>query len=275
MSMVMQNQDDGNIGKGGTPWSPHMAALKRRREGRAKPDIDFSNLLDDPDFELFGKAGAAKLKASEGAAQKGEFRNKRRESGEEAAGVATAKSLKKLSAETAAMLAKLNDPSVPLKERVEIEIELLKNPETKGLVGNMRYKGALKSHLKEVEDEHKQEEEQLKKNLKEEAVRQAHEDEDNRLRLEEIRETKLASKQVIRDIRKSMANSLIKDLENIRIQAEQTNAAVAENIVRKKEEEDERTEIKREVLADEKNDVLRALKEAMLDQRDIKSELDD
>jgi hypothetical protein len=295
MSMVLVNQVDGAIGKGGFQWSPHMAALKRRRGGRAKPKIDFDELLgetDDPDIDIFGKVGAAKLKASDGADEKGERRNKRRDSAKaaaraantkvtkkksanEAAGVATTKALKKLSAETAAMFAKLNDPTVPLKERLEIEVILLKDPETKGIVRNMRYAGARKSVLKKVEGEHKEQEEQLNKNLKEEVIRQAQEDEEKRLRLEGIRETKLALKQNMRDIQKSMVYSLAKDLENIRIQAEQTNKAVAENIKRKKKEEEEREEIKKIVLSTEKNHVLRTLKEARLDQREIKSRLDD
>ena len=91
-------------------WSPHKAALKRRRGAGGKPKIDFDKLIDDA-------AGLNLDDSPEKGSHVAEMKAKKDMKAlmsEEAAEVATTKAHKRLSAETAAMFAKLNNKNLPL-----------------------------------------------------------------------------------------------------------------------------------------------------------------
>ena len=276
-----------------SPWSPHRAAMQRRRGGGGKPKIDFDKLIEDTSGLDLGaspkgkkqnaSASAAAHKAKMLTTKKGKeasavdaankaaiLRAKKgiKIASDEAAGVAAAKAQKRLSAETAAMFAKLNDRDLPLKERVQIEVMLSKNDATRKMLGEMRYKGGRKSFLNKVEEEKLAAEQQLLCNLHQEEERVKMEEEEKRERAEEEFKRKRQKSFERSQMRKSIANKISKDLETIRLQAEQAVSAVVENAANAVVEESEELDsVQAQILASEDNDVLRNLKEARLNQK--------
>jgi ABC-type proline/glycine betaine transport system ATPase subunit len=168
-------------------------------------------------------------------------------------------------------LALITDPATPMKERLEIEVEMMKNPKEKSYLSEFCQDFDRKKYLTANEVKHQEEGEQLKKNLRKEAKRAAQEQEDfSKARLaRQDREMKM-NKEVDLHRKKVIA----KDSEELRKKAENVVAKVAEKKAREKLEEQERQARIKEFRSKEGTNmphVNRVLTEALLDQHETKS----
>lgn len=231
-----------------TKWSPHTSALHRRRRGSA---VDRSKILGS----LSDIGDDLPLNISK--------KEKRRASQED------------LPMEVQRKLAIITDPDTSMKKRLEIEVEMMKNAEEKSYLSEFRHDFDRRKYLTDKEIKDKEEADQLNKNLREEAKRAALEQEEfSKARLAEVeaelakqeREEKM-EKEV--DLHRKMV--VAKDTEELRKNAENVVAKVAEKNAREKLAEEERqarlAEFRRKEGANMPH-VNRVLTEALLEQHE-------
>ena len=155
-------------------------------------------------------------------------------------------------------------------ERVTIEIEMNKDHKTRQYLLKSRYerdkKKTLDSHSR-LEHEH---DEQMADNIRKEAERAKKENEEfedaRQARIKEEKESKMRLKKAKEDARKHAIAQYAKDAEELRKTAERAKKVQAKNIEKRQKEREEHEAYKEKVLAGE-NDVMRALKAAMIDQK--------
>eukprot|EP00980_Cylindrotheca_fusiformis_P002626 scaffold618_cov130-Cylindrotheca_fusiformis.AAC.30 len=239
-------------------WSPHTSALHRRRRGSAVDRSKILGSLSDIGDDLFPTDThnpAATISKKE----------KRR-------------SQEDIPLEIQKKLAILTDPETPMKRRLEIEVEMMKNPEEKSIFSEFRHDFDRKKYLTEKEMRDKEEEEQMKKNMSEEAKRAAAEKEEfmkaRQAELDAERAKKEREMKVQQEVELHRKMTVAKDSEALRKNAESVVAKVAEKKAREKLEEEERQarllEFRRKEGAQMPH-VNRVLTEALLEQQETKN----
>jgi hypothetical protein len=175
-------------------------------------------------------------------------------------------------------LAIITDPATPMKERLGIEVEMMKNPKEKSYLSEFRHDFDRKKYLTANEVKHKEEEGQLKKNLREEAKRAAQEQEEfSKARLAEVEEEMARRDREMKmnkDVDLHRRKVVAKDSEQLRKNAENVVAKVAEKKAREKLEEQERQARIKKFRSKEgakMAHVNRVLTEALLDQHETKN----
>jgi hypothetical protein len=175
-------------------------------------------------------------------------------------------------------LAIITDPATPMKERLGIEVEMMKNPKEKSYLSEFRHDFDRKKYLTAKEVKHKEEEGQLKKNLREEAKRAAQEQQEfSKARLAEVEEEMARQDREMKmnkDVDLHRRKVVAKDSEQLRKNAENVVAKVAEKKAREKLEEQERQARINEFRSKEgakMAHVNRVLTEALLDQHETEN----
>jgi hypothetical protein len=175
-------------------------------------------------------------------------------------------------------LALITDPATPMKERLEIEVEMMKNPKEKSYLSEFRHNFDRKKYVTAIEVKHKEEKQQFKKNQREETKRAAEEQEEfSKARLAEVEEEVARQDREMKmdkEVNLHRRKVLAKDTEQMRKNAENVVAKVAEKKARERLEEQERQarihEFRRKEGAKMPH-VNRVLTEALLDQHDTES----
>jgi hypothetical protein len=192
-------------------------------------------------------------------------------------------SIEKLSADpqVQAKLAKMIDPKTPMKERLELEVAMMRHPVERKVLADFRYKKDRTSYLVNVVETQEHEEEQLNKNLAQEAVRAGEENKYFAKKREEKIEEEIAGRerdaQLERDVRHHKAKAIAMNAEQLRKDAEQTVEIATKNkAVKERKEKDREEKLNRFRENEGKNmtDVERALYEARLMQRSVNSDDD-
>jgi len=184
--------------------------------------------------------------------------------------------LKELPENISSKLSKIADSSTPMKERLQIEMEMGQDSQERKFLAEFRHfqerKTALVNHDKVTEKANKQ----LAKNLQEEALRKKAEDktlqEKLRKKQQEKQEQIDRERQVQIASRKHYVEEVAKGAETLRKQAEQALEGTKRTQAKKQEEEEEiRRKVQefRETDGRKLTDVTRVLTEARLEQRDI------
>ena len=146
-------------------------------------------------------------------------------------------SLKGVSPSVRAKLKKVLDKTTPMKERLELEVQMMKIPDERKILADFKYKFERKDlNMKIFESEMKQQE-QLEGFLGEEAVRaKAEEEEFAKKREEKLRE-EMAKKEreakVERDVKLHKAKTVAQGAEELRMDAEKTAEAAIRNKAKK------------------------------------------
>ena len=142
-------------------WSPHSAALNRRRKGKAVDKSSILVSLDDlgDDLPLPGTSTRRKGKKTATPIIPSIAKGKGRLSQED------------LPMEVQKKLSILTDPTTPLKEKIELEVEMRNNPDEEVFLAEFRNNFSNKLYLEKKQEMERLEQEQLNKNLKEEAER--------------------------------------------------------------------------------------------------------
>jgi hypothetical protein len=249
-------------------WSPHVASLHRRRRGsNVNKKTLFGSLSDlGDDLPL---PETSKVKEMAAAAAGSSLPKMKKED------------RKKLSQDDIPMkvqrkLAIITDPERPMKERLELEVEMRNNEDESEILAVFKESFDRKKFLKTKQDVDREEEEQMERFHREEAVRAAKEKEEySKVKLAEIeaeiekqeREIKL-KKEVELHKKKVVA----KDAVLLRKNAEGAVAGVAGRKAKEKIEEQERQARLNKFRRKEGKtltDVERVLKEAIIDQIDV------
>ena len=160
-------------------WSPHSAALNRRRKGKAVDKSSILVSLDDlgDDLPLPGTSTRRKGKKTATPIIPSIAKGKGRLSQED------------LPMEVQKKLSILTDPTTPLKEKIELEVEMRNNPDEEVFLAEFRNNFSNKLYLEKKQEMERLEQEQLNKNLKEEAERAAKEQEEfMKIRLAQVEE---------------------------------------------------------------------------------------
>jgi len=172
------------------------------------------------------------------------------------------------------------DPDTKMKDRIELEVAMRKNPEEEPYLAQFRTKFDRKKFLSVKAKKDKEEEDQLKKNLEEEELRKAREEENiAKAKLAEI-EAELAKvereEQMKEEVRLHRAKVLVQDSEEVRKKAEKMLIGVTEKVALTEMEEKERQARIQEFMESEGKDlthVEKVLAEALMEQKDTKSSL--
>jgi hypothetical protein len=275
-------------------WSPALSGMNRRRNR----DIDTKELLgltgdlgldDDDDFGIPKTPrknklppGGAVRRNSAGAIDKKKYRDKRKK-GRSISPIRKGRSLSRsvspnlddeeVPPEIAAKLAIAMDESQPMRRRVEVETEMRKNPEERKFLVNARYERHKQKVVESAENLSSEHDEQTAQNIKKEFQRAKLEkeemDAERNKRIREAREKKARQVKRTSDIKKSQATAIAKDAEEFRKAAERMREGTKKNIKERRAEEEKHKAHKEKILAAEDSDVLRNLKEAVLDQVEV------
>jgi hypothetical protein len=240
---------------GDAMWSPTKARLHRRRNKAVKLQLDLSAHIK----------GEAPLGGTTNAADDVDLKKKME------------KTISELPKEKQKLLEIIKDKkSYSVRERAEAEVEINKDPELCQLMKDMKYikgRSSLLNLKSKTEEEQAkimesliQEEETREKNEKAEFKNKKLE------RAKEKKETKKRQEKALRDAKTQAADQRAKDAAALKDLAKATKKKVAENIDKKLQEEKEHEAFKEDILQYEENDVIRTLKEARLDQKDINTE---
>lgn len=251
-------------------WSPHTAALHRRRKigekskNKVLGSLGTLNLDDDGDDDLFVKTlkpkkdvdltapespqrrknsnkkdASSKKPSSPGATKKAKDKlaaaeaAKRAEAKKKETEEDLKKSIEKFSPEVRAKLFKIINPATPMKERLEIEVEMMKHPEERKILADFRYHAERKTFNIKILETEAQEVEQLATNLEEEAKRAAEEEKEfaklRQQRVEEEIAKQEREAKLERDVQVHKAKGIVEGAEELRKEAERTAEAALRN----------------------------------------------
>jgi hypothetical protein len=241
----------------GQMWSPTKARLNRRRNKATKLMLDLSGHIRG-DAPLV----SASSSAEDDVAMKQKVEN----------------TIAKLPPDKQKLLEIIKDKETySVRERVEAEVELNKDPDLSQLMRDMKY---VKGRSSLLGLKNKTEEEQAKimeELIKEEEERDQQEKkgfkDKKQLAAKEKKDNKERQAKALRDANTQVANQRAKDTAALKDLAATTNKKVAEKIDKKEQEDKEHEAYKEDMLKHEDNDVIRTLKEARLDQRDMNTKL--
>ncbi|KAL3932227.1 MAG: hypothetical protein SGBAC_010945 [Bacillariaceae sp.] len=280
-------------------WSPHAAALKRRQR---KSSADASKLLSSlgqldisDDEEEIDYLKLTLNKGKDKPLRKGKRKQKSPVKKRSLSPTNKLRENKKLAEKNggdmvlsqddippaiAEKLSIIMDPDTKLKDRIELEVAMRKNPEEEPYFAQFRTKFDRKKFLTVKAKKDKEEEDQLKKNLEEEELRKAREEENiAKAKLAEI-EAELAKvereEQMKEEVRLHRAKVLVQDSEEVRKKAEKMLIGVTEKVALTEMEEKERQARIQEFMESEGKDlthVEKVLAEALMEQKDTKSSL--
>lgn len=305
-------------------WSPHTAALHRRRKFDAQTDrsklqssLGMLNLDDDDDDTLLSPV-KPKSESSKGKVRSASLRSpggKRSVTSPGGRSSATGKSpggaksrIKSLPRNTTSPLYKpksptkpksakeivtqddipleileklaiLTDPDVPLKERVQVEVDMLKDPFEKKIMVDFRHTFDRKAFLSLKSDYEQREQQRINKDImtEEEKEREFKEYLAKKRQKEVEKEIAKAEREakVLDDARKHTVRSIAEGMEQVRKDAEKTVQAASESRLKKKKEQDAleaELEHFRRTTGKYMHDAQRELKEAMIEQRYVDRE---
>jgi hypothetical protein len=191
------------------------------------------------------------------------------------------RSIAKLDPETKAKVNIMLNPDTPMKERLGIEIKLMKHPdpEVRQIISDIRYRIDNQSFLVQKLSTQQEVDDQMAKNLSQEAIRAAEEKKDlegkKRQKLEEKRAEKRREKELEAEVRTHQAKIIAEDAGRLRQEVEQMNVAAQENKKSKIKQEEEIEQAVHEFHETEGKHLThteRVLKEALIRQREIDSE---
>jgi len=254
-----------------TQWSPITAALHRRRQVGEKTKNKVLGSLNSLDLEdeddIFFKSPPVKRRSEplipkmpglektrpRKSKSKSPTRRKRSDSTRQAklkkkeAEEDLKRSLAQYTPEVRAKLAKVFDPTTPMKERLQVEVDMMKIPDERKILAELRYKVARKSVNVRYLENLAANEENLQKNLAEEAVRAKEEEKElARLRKERIDEEK-AKKERDQRLRKEVdflkKKGIAEGAEELRKEAEKTAEAAVKNHKRKIQKQREKEQM--------------------------------
>ena len=248
-------------------WSPHSAALNRRRKGKAVDKSSILVSLDDlgDDLPLPGTTTRRKGKKTATPVIPSIAKGKGRLSQED------------LPMEVQKKLSILTDPTTPLKEKIELEVEMRNNPDEEVFLAEFRNNFSNKLYLEKKQEMERLEQEQLNKNLKEEAERAAKEQEEfMKIRLAQVEEELQKQEREIqlqKDVQMHMSKVAAKDAKDLRKGAERALVSVTKKKAKAHLAEQERqarlTHFRKRHGG--LSHVEMKLKEAMLEQKETKS----
>ena len=233
----------GEEGKSLSPsmaWSPHTAALHRRRTiGEKSKNKVLGSLgglaLDDDDDDLFLKKGTTspvKPRASHVANRRGSLKDVDPDK-------ELRESLQKVTPEIRSKLAKVFNKNTPMKERLQIEVDMMKDLEERKILADFRYKVERKNFNVKILESEEAQQELLARNLAEEARRKAEEDEEFAKRRQQKLEEEIAKREreaeIERQVKIHKAKNIAMGAEELRREAEKTAEAAIRN--RKKKEQ--------------------------------------
>ncbi len=294
-------------------WSPHTAALHRRRKfdantDRSKLQTSLGTLnLNDSDEEDFLNIPVKPKSDSKIKTRSGSFRSKSpgknqgvsRSSRSKSPG-ALSKSQsssitgspskpkggkeivnqKDIAFEILQKLAIITDPDVPLKERVQVEVDMMKDPYEKKVLVEFRHTFDRKSFLSMKADWERQEQKRIAKNIKtEEEIEKEFKQGLARKRQQAIEEEIAKADReakMLADARQHAVKSIAQGMEQVRKDAEKTVQVASESRLRKKKEQEAleaELEHFRRTEGKYMHDAQRALKEARIEQKYIDREV--
>jgi hypothetical protein len=282
-------------------WSPHTAALhRRRRTGEKKKDknqvlaeVGGLSLEDEDEDEKelklnkSGKECSSKHAADEATACS-KTKQDKQASAKAAAKLAQERekedalqqSFAKLDPDTQAKVHKMLDPDTPMKERLSVEIEMMKhpNPEVRQVFSDIRYRVDNQSFLVQKRSTQDEMDAQMAKNLSQEAIRAAVEKKDldgkRRKKLVEKQAEKEREKKLEAQVRTHQAKSIAQDAERLRQGVQRMDVGARETKSRKIKEEKEVEQAVhefRETQGKHLTPTERVLKEALIEQRATKT----
>lgn len=154
--------------------------------------------------------------------------------------------LEKVSPEVRSKLAKIFNKQTPMKERLQLEVEMMKDPEERKTLADFRYKAERKMFNMKILESEAAQQELLEKNLSEEAKRRAAEElEFAKKRQERMKEEKAKKEredQLEHEVKVHAAKTVAMGAEELRRDAEKTAEAAARNKAKREQEEQEREE---------------------------------
>jgi hypothetical protein len=293
----------------GHGWSPHTAALHRRRKFDAQTDrsklhtsLGVLNLDDDDDIlasptkpksdSKVGKTRSGSIRSK----SPGKNREKVRSSStrSKSPGGLKSRSTTKPKSPTKPKstkevvsqediplrilekLAILTDPDVPLKERCQVEVDMLKDPFEKKIMVDFRHTFDRKAFLSLKAEYEEKEQQRIHRDIltEEEKERQfKHYLAKKRQQAveEEIAKAEREAK-ILEEARKHTVRSIAEGMEKVRRDAEKTVQVATESRLRRQEEQaalEEELEHFRRTEGKYMHDAQRALKEAMIEQKYI------
>jgi hypothetical protein len=276
-------------------WSPHTAALhRRRRMSEKKKDkeqvldgVGGLNLDGEDEEEKEVKFKSRKERSSKDATEEATTRSKTKQD-KQAAKLAQQKEtddvlqqlITKLDPETQAKVLKMLDPDTPMKERLGAEIEVMKHPDPQArqIISDIRYRVDNKSFLVQKRSTQQEMDAQKAKNLSEEVIRAADLKKDldarRKKRLDEKRAEKKREKKVEAEVRTHVAKSIAQDAVQLRQEVERTAVAAQESKnrkIRKEKEVQQAVQEFRETQGKHLTPTERVLKEALIEQRATKT----
>ena len=190
------------------------------------------------------------------------------------------RSIAKLDPEMQSQVNKMLDIDTPMKERLSVEIKLMKHPdpEVRQIISDIRYRIDNQSFLVQKRSTQQDMDAQLSKIMSQEAVRAAQESKDlkdkqTRIAQEKRAETK-RDKELTLQIRTQTAKSIVEDAERLRQDLEVMRDGTKENKNRKIQQEKEVEQAIQDFRQKEGKHLTpteRVLKEALIEQRETKT----
>ncbi len=256
-------------------WSPHTAALHRRRKmGEKSKTKVLGSLggldLNDDDDDMFLKKASSKspvkksTKASIASSRLGSLKDIDPDK-------ELRESLEKVTPEVRSKLAKVFNKNTPMKERLQLEVDMMKDDDERKILAEFRYKVERKNFNVKILESEEAQQDLLAQNLAEEAKRQAEEDKEFAKRRQERIEEEIAKKEreaeIERQVKMHKARNIAMGAEELRKEAEKTAEAALRNKKKKEQAEKEREERIQEFINGEgkhMTDVERELKIARL-----------
>jgi hypothetical protein len=239
-------------------WSPTKARLNRRRNKAEKLQLDLSAHIQG-DAPLHESTTTSPLEDS--------FSN-------------LDAAVQTLTPHQKELLDTIHDPSKTIKERVQAEVTLSKDsPDAAQIMKDAMYTGGRKTALDRRDRSSKEEQRLMEGLIKTEEARDKDEQTQFRKnkhdRQQEVRDRRAREYKAVRDATRGAADQRAKDAGALRSMATKTREKVKQNAEEKARrlarEEQERDDLKKELLRSESNDVIRTLKEARIDQQEIRS----
>jgi hypothetical protein len=296
----------------GHGWSPHTAALHRRRKFDAQTDrsklyasLGVLNLNDNDD--ILASPVKPKSDSKVGKTRSGSIRSKspgknsekvrsgsmrcKSPGGLQSRPTTKPKSPSKpksakeiVSQEDIPLhilekLAILTDPDVPLKERCQVEVDMLKDPFEKMIMVDFRHTFDRKAFLSLKADYEEKEQQRINRDIlteeeKEREFKQYLANKRQQAIEEEIAQAERDAK-MLEEARKHTIKSIAEGMEQVRKDAEKTVQVAAESRMRRQKEEatlEAELEHFRRTEGKDMHDAQRALKEAMIEQKHISRE---
>lgn len=148
-------------------------------------------------------------------------------------------SLQNVTPEIRSKLAKVFNKNTPMKERLQIEVDMMKDVDERKILAEFRYKVERKNFNVKILESEDAQQELLARNLAEEAKRKAQEDEEFAKRRQQKLEEEIAKREreaeIERQVKIHKAKNIAMGAEELRREAERTAEAVIRN--RKKKEQ--------------------------------------